>query len=123
VNDASLATRGVCFKAAHSGYATVVRSTNSGGDYPSAPNHHLAPASLYRVFYPARKVAGRPDLRWHDLRHTGAVLAASTGASLAELMARLGHSTPQAALKYQHASRGRDAEIAALLSKLAEAKS
>jgi integrase len=93
--------------------------------FPAAgdPTHHLAPASLYRVFYPARQAAGRPDLRWHDLRHTGAVLAASTGASLAELMARLGHSTPQAALRYQHASRGRDAEIAALLSKLAEAKS
>jgi integrase len=93
--------------------------------FPAAhdPTHHLAPASLYRVFYPARRAAGRPDLRWHDLRHTGAVLAASTGASLAELMARLGHSTPQAALKYQHASRGRDAEIAALLSKLAEVKS
>ncbi len=39
-----------------------------------------------------------------DLRHLGAVLAASTGASLAELMARLGHSTPQAAMRYQHAS-------------------
>jgi integrase len=93
--------------------------------FPAAgdPTRHLAPASLYRVFYPARKVAGRPDLRWHDLRHTGAVLAASTGASLAELMARLGHSTPQAAMRYQHASRGRDMEIAALLSKLVEAKS
>jgi integrase len=86
--------------------------------FPAAgdPTKHLAPASLYRVFYPARRAAGRPDLRWHDLRHTGAVLAASTGASLAELMARLGHSTPQAALRYQHASRGRDAEIARRLS-------
>ena len=92
--------------------------------FPAAgdPTKHLAPASLYRVFYPARRAAGRPDLRWHDLRHTGAVLAASTGASLAELMARLGHSTPQAALRYQHASKGRDQEIAALLSKLVEAK-
>lgn len=63
--------------------------------FPAAgdPNHHLAAASLYRVFYPARKAAGRPDLRWHDLRQTGAVRAASAGASLAELMARLGHST------------------------------
>lgn len=79
---------------------------------------HLAPSTLYRVFYKARTTAGRPDLRWHDLRHTGAVLAASTGATLAELMARLGHSTPQAALRYQHAARGRDAEIAAALSRL-----
>lgn len=41
---------------------------------------------------PARLQVG-PDLRWHDLRQTGAVRAASAGASLAELMARLGHST------------------------------
>lgn len=66
----------------------------------------------------ARCVAGRPDPRWHDLRHTGAVLAASTGATLAELMARLGHSTPSAALRYQHAAAGRDAEIAEALSLL-----
>ncbi len=64
----------------------------------------------------------RPDLRFHDLRHSGAVLAAVTGASLAELMARAGHSTPDAALRYQHVAKGRDREIAALLSKLADDK-
>lgn len=81
---------------------------------------HLQPSTLMRHWYKARKAAGRDDLRWHDLRHSGAVLAAATGASLAELMARLGHSTPQAAMRYQHAAQGRDREIAALLSKLAE---
>lgn len=88
--------------------------------FPAKQGGHLAPASLYRSFYPAREAAGRPDLRWHDLRHSGAVLAAATGATLAELMARLGHSTPQAAMRYQHASRGRDKKIAELLSKIAE---
>jgi integrase len=71
------------------------------------------------VFYRARATAGRPDLRFHDLRHTGAVLAAQTGATLAELMGRLGHSTPGAALRYQHAAQGRDMEIAKALSALA----
>ena len=88
--------------------------------FPAADGtSHLAPSSLYRVFYPARQAAGRPDLRWHDLRHTGAVLAAQTGATLAELMVRLGHSTPQAAMRYQHAAKGRDREIAEALSRLA----
>jgi integrase len=77
---------------------------------------HMAPSSLYKVYYPARAKAGRPDLRFHDLRHTGAVLAASTGATLAELMGRLGHSTAGAALRYQHASADRDQVIAAKLS-------
>jgi hypothetical protein len=45
-------------------------------------------------------------------------LAASTGATLAELMARLGHSTPGAALRYQHAAKDRDRVIADALSKL-----
>ena len=71
-------------------------------------------------FCRAREAAGRPDLRLHDLRHTGAVLAAQTGATLAELMARLGHSTPAAAMRYQHAARDRDKAIAAALSAMAE---
>jgi integrase len=87
--------------------------------FPADHGGHLQPSTLNRHWYRARKAAGRDDLRWHDLRHSGAVLAAATGASLAELMARLGHSTPQAAMRYQHAAQGRDREIAALLSKLA----
>ncbi|KAA1243244.1 site-specific integrase [Mycobacterium simiae] len=87
--------------------------------FPAQHGSHLQPSTLTRHWYKARKAAGRDDLRWHDLRHSGAVLAAATGASLAELMARLGHSTPQAAMRYQHAAQGRDREIAALLFKLA----
>jgi len=90
--------------------------------FPSVPGgtHHLSLSHLYPYWSRARTTAGRPDLCWHDLRHSGAVLAAATGASLAELMARLGHSTPAAAMRYQHIAKGRDREIAALLSKLAD---
>lgn len=86
--------------------------------FPARGGGHLAPSSLYRVFYRARDAAGRPDLRFHDLRHTGAVLAAQTGATLAELMGRLGHSTPGAALRYQHSAQDRDVAIARALSAL-----
>ena len=78
----------------------------------------LQPKSLYNDFHLARAAAYRQDLRWHDLRHTGAVLAAATGATLAELMARLGHSSPGAALGYQHAAQARDKAIADAMSKL-----
>jgi integrase len=87
--------------------------------FPADNGGHLQPSTLYRHWYKARTKARRDDLRWHDLRHSGAVLAAATGASLAELMARLGHSTPTAAMRYQHAAQGRDKQIAALLSKIA----
>lgn len=60
----------------------------------------------------ARTKAGiTADVHFHDLRHTGNTLAAS-GASLRELMTRMGHSTPRAALIYQHMVNGRDREIA-----------
>jgi integrase len=87
--------------------------------FPAKGGGHLQPSTLYRHWYKARAAAGRDDLRFHDLRHSGAVLAALTGATLAELMSRLGHSTPQAAMRYQHQAEGRDKQIAALLSKLA----
>jgi integrase len=103
-------------------HLVAIGAGRNGLLFPSAhdPAEHMRPSALYKVFYRARDLAGRKDLRFHDLRHTGAVFAASTGATLAELMARLGHSTPGAAMRYQHAAKGRDAEIAAALSKLAE---
>ncbi|MFD5118962.1 tyrosine-type recombinase/integrase [Streptomyces sp. NPDC058385] len=58
-----------------------------------------------------RKAKITTDVHFHDLRHTGNTLAAS-GASLRELMTRMGHSTPRAALIYQHMVNGRDREIA-----------
>lgn len=89
--------------------------------FPARGGGHMAPSTLYRVYYPARERAGRPDLRFHDLRHTGATMAAATGATLAELQARLGHSTVAAAMRYQHAAQDRDAVIADALSGLAAA--
>jgi integrase len=73
-------------------------------------------------FRKAREAAGRPDLRFYDLRHTGATLAAASGATLAELMQRLGHTTVSAALAYQHAVQGSDKRIAAQLSDIARAR-
>jgi integrase len=91
--------------------------------FPAKHGGHLAPATFYRWFYKARAKAKRDDLRFHDLRHSGAVLAAQTGATIAELMARLGHSTPAAAMRYQHAAQGADRRIADALSALAEGQS
>ncbi|WP_425833772.1 tyrosine-type recombinase/integrase [Streptomyces fractus] len=62
--------------------------------------------------------AGIKGLHFHDLRHTGNTLAASTGASTRELMSRMGHSTTRAALIYQHASADRDRLIADALNEI-----
>ncbi|MFJ2561845.1 tyrosine-type recombinase/integrase [Streptomyces sp. NPDC087568] len=73
-----------------------------------------------RVWRKACSQVGIKGLHFHDLRHTGNTLAASTGASTRELMARMGHSTARAALIYQHASADRDRLIADALSGLVD---
>ncbi|MGD9793715.1 MAG: tyrosine-type recombinase/integrase [Acidimicrobiia bacterium] len=73
-------------------------------------------SSNWSVYW--RKVTasvGIEGLHFHDLRHTGNTLAASTGASTKELMARMGHASTRAALIYQHATRERDDAIASAL--------
>lgn len=88
--------------------------------FPGDGGRHLR-ADEYRYWWElARKAIGKPTLRVHDLRHVGAVLAAQSGATTAELMHRLGHTTPEMALRYQHVAEGRDAEIAERLSRLAQ---
>ncbi len=76
-----------------------------------------------RVWRPATRAAGLEGLRFHDLRHTSATLSIAAGASTRELMARMGHSSSAAALRYQHVMAGRDAAIAAALDELIEAAS
>ncbi|WP_433179317.1 tyrosine-type recombinase/integrase [Actinoallomurus sp. CA-150999] len=62
---------------------------------------------------------GLPEgIHLHDLRHTGNTFAAESGASLAELMSRMGHSSTRAARIYLHARQERDKEIAATLGKM-----
>lgn len=80
---------------------------------------HLNHGTIYKHFTAARKAAGRPDLRLHDLRHTGAVMAAQAGATTRELMDRLGHTTAGVAMRYQHVADGRAAELARKLSAMA----
>jgi integrase len=63
---------------------------------------------------------GVPQLHFHDLRHTGNTLAAATGASIKDLMVRMGHDSAEAALVYQHATSEADRRIAAGLSALVD---
>ena len=77
------------------------------------------PHTLDRIWSSARQAIDRPELRFHDLRHSGLTWAASTGASVAEIMKRGGHSSPTAALRYQHATMERDRALADSLAAMA----
>jgi integrase len=95
--------------------------------FPGRNGGHLSPSAFYGRsskkrrgkpdtrgwgWHEARRLAGRDDLRFHDLRHGALTEAARHGATLAELMALGGHSTNQAAMRYQQAASDRLAELA-----------
>jgi len=74
-----------------------------------------------RVWESATAKVGLSGLRFHAMRHTAGTLAAQTGASTKELMARLGHASPRASLIYQHAAAERERRIADQLDELTDA--
>lgn len=76
---------------------------------------HLSTANHGVMWRRALKAAGLPPVRWHWLRHASATSIAVGGATTKDLMARMGQSTHDAAIGYQHAAARRDAEIAARL--------
>ena len=65
----------------------------------------------YRSFYyswdSARKRAGLPDLRVHDLRHSFASFLVNAGRSLYEVQELLGHADIRTTSRYAHLSRER----------------
>jgi integrase len=97
------------------------RYVESGPDalvFTMASGAPLTPVTLQRAWAKARKAVARPELHFHDLRHTGLTLAAATGATTAELMHRAGHASANAALRYQHATQDRDRILADALAVL-----
>ncbi|MEU5867129.1 tyrosine-type recombinase/integrase [Nonomuraea sp. NPDC047529] len=78
----------------------------------------LRRSNFSKIWAKAIKQAGLPAIHIHDLRHTGNTLAAMTGASLKELMTRMGHSSTKAAVIYLHAAKDRDRVIADALGEI-----
>ncbi len=66
--------------------------------FSTSTGSYLARSNWNSTFRRAANAIGLPAVRPHELRHTGATLAAATGATTKELMRRLGHSSPAAAL-------------------------
>lgn len=92
----------------------------TGWVFPSTTGGPLCSSSFRTALDRAAAEIGRPDLTPHQLRHAGQSWAAASGANLRELMGRAGQSTPGAALRYIHELDGRQREIAARLSEMAE---
>lgn len=86
--------------------AALVFTTPSGGP--------VLRGSFNRMVDWTRVVAsiGRPGVHFHDLRHSGNMLAAGSKVSTRDMMTRMGHDSMAAALIYQHATREADKSIA-----------
>jgi len=92
--------------------------------FPAGDGQSPLNDSVLRTAHDKGKAAiGVPGLTVHGLRHTSATLAAQLGATLAELQARIGHSTPNMAMRYQHVAAERDAQLAARISAFATGRS
>lgn len=81
----------------------------------------LRPRDLGTAFRRAREKAGLPHIRLHDLRHFNLTTYATLGATTREVMAQAGHSSPAAAIRYQHATESRAKTLAALMGELVDA--
>ncbi|MBA2625866.1 MAG: site-specific integrase [Acidimicrobiia bacterium] len=86
--------------------------------FPGEKGGPLRTGVLQHEWDRARRRLGLEKVRLHDLRHLAGTMAASTGAGTKELMHRLGHASPQAAQRYQHATRARDSAIAEAMNSL-----
>lgn len=84
----------------------------------TTPDNPIHPNTLRHMYAKARETAGRPDLRFHDLRHTALTLLAQEGATIKELMTAAGHSDPETAIRYQHATTTRTRQLAEKIGRL-----
>ena len=68
------------------------------------PATHKPFVSIYYSWYHARKQAGLPELRLHDLRHSFASFLVNAGRSLYEVQTLLGHANARTTSRYAHLS-------------------
>ena len=82
----------------------------------------LRRADLSAAWKDACDSTGLSGVKPHDLRHHAAtIIARNPNVTLKELMTTIGHSSPIAALRYQHATAERGQEIARYLDDVVEA--
>jgi len=72
------------------------------------PGRGLLARSQFRLLLnKAKRTTGLEDVTFHVLRHTGATWFAEEGATVREVMERLGHRSERMAMRYQHAAAER----------------
>jgi len=80
----------------------IIAQQKRRGSYVFSRSDGNPIGSVQKVWEAARRKAGFPDLRIHDLRHTIASLALQGGVPLSVVSKMLGHSTPAITHRYAH---------------------
>ena len=120
----AVALPGVLVEALREWLATNAMTGQDGLIFPAKDGRSPMPEScLWEAHAKGKAAIGKPDLTIHDLRRTTATLAAQGGATTAELMALLGHTTVHVAMMYQVASEERDRARAKRLDEQIQAAS
>jgi integrase len=83
-----------------------------GNRYTSHVPLRMSYDGLRTAFDRAKRAAGLPSIRLHDLRHTVGSLLAESGASLRDIQVWLGHTSPVTSTRYTHVELARLRSVA-----------
>ena len=73
--------------------------------FTNADGRYIMPQTAFKRFKKAAEKVGRPDARFHDLRHTYAVISLQEGDDIKTVQQNLGHATASFTLDvYGHVS-------------------
>ena len=84
--------------------------------FPNTIGNPTQPDKLSKRFKRLTKLAGLPEIRFHDLRHTAATLMLNQGVPVLVVSRRLGHAKPSTTLDvYGHLIASMQTEVAELM--------
>jgi len=99
---------------------TFVGGDPDGPLFPGEAGGIVSDGWFQREWRAAKAQLGLTEVHFHDLRHAAGTIATQQGATMREVMSRLGHSTTSAAIRYQKAAADRDRSLAERLDGLVD---
>lgn len=87
-------------------------SGRTGLVFPAQHVEYLSQGTVRSLLKRASTEIGHPELRFHDLRHTAATLFAQAGATLADHMTLMGHTSSAMSARYTHSTAARNRALA-----------
>lgn len=84
--------------------------------YANGARKPIRDSKFRAALHAALDSAGLPRMRFHDIQHIGLTEYGRQGATVADLMRRVGHADPKTVMIYHHSDARHDAELANCMS-------